>query len=173
MKQYLLLLVTLCIVNLPANAQMAKITYKNYKDAKKGISINYPSTWEIKPVEGTALFIMRPREEQDQKFMENLSLIIDPPDDLSLQEYADVARQKIPASVQKFKEIKSSFIKIGTRDFFRMVYSFNYKGQKMHDIYYVTVVNNCSYTFTCSAIDATFSKFQPVFETMMRSLKIK
>ena len=97
MKQYLLLLVTLCIVNLPANAQTAKITYKNFKDAKKGISINYPSTWEIKPVEGTALFIMRPREQQDQKFMENLSLIIDPPDDLSLQEYADVARQKIPA----------------------------------------------------------------------------
>ena len=154
-------------------SQLANPEYKTYTDAKNGITIKYPANWNKKEVEGTEFFFMRPKEEAGQKFAENINLIIDPPEDLDLIEYAGVAKTKLSNNLKDYREVSSRFVKINNRDFFEITYTFTYNKLKMYDIHYVTIQNNQSYSITCSALESTFKKFQPVFETMMKSLIIK
>ena len=147
--------------------------YKTYTDAKHGLSMQYPSTWASRTVEGTVLFLSRPVEEAGQKFTENVNLIIDPPDDLDLDEYGTVARERLPKQLTNYKELNVEKVKLGGRDYIRITYTFDFKNLKMHDVYYVMVYKNCSYNFSCSALETTYKKFFPVFEKMIGSFRVK
>ena len=146
---------------------------KTYTDATRGLSIQYPANWEPRKIDGTVFFIARPKEEQGQKFAENINLIIDPPDDLSLDEYGNVARERLPKQLKNYKELKYEKLTLGGREFFRLFYTFSYNNLQMHDVYYVTVHNNCSYNFSCSALESTYQRFFPVFQKMLASFKVK
>jgi hypothetical protein len=146
---------------------------QTYSNAQKGITLQLPANWIKKEVPETVFFFKRPKEEAGQTFAENISLITNPPDDLSLEEYATVARNKLREQIAGFHEVKFDYIKINKRQFFRIIYSFTYGSNKMKDIYYVTMKDGCTYDFTCSALETTFKRFFPVFEKIMHSCIIK
>jgi hypothetical protein len=148
-------------------------TYKTYRDSKNGLSIQYPANWESRTVPNVVFFLSRPREEQGQRFTENVNLIIDPPDDLTLDEYGSVAIDRLQKQIDGFHELKHEKLKLGGREYYRLFYTFDYKGLKMHDVYYVTVYKDCSYSFSCSALENTYTRFFPVFEKMIASFRVK
>ena len=154
------------------NAQTKNIVYKKHTDSQNGVSINYPENWIKKEIKESAFFFMRPREEAGQKFMENVNLIIDPPDDLSLKEYAISAKIKMEDQMVDFKEVKSEYITMNGREYFKLIYTFTFNKLKMHDAYYITMDKGQAYNLICSATESTFGRFYPVFETMAKSFKI-
>ena len=172
LKNFLFVTCILFCAN-PLFAQNKPITYTKYTDNKNKIAIKHPANWVQKPVDGAAFFFIRPKEETGQKFAENINLIIDPPDDLSLDEYAGVARNKLKTEMKDYQEIKCEYAKYNKRDFFKINYTFTYNQLKMHDVYYVTIYQGKAYSLTCSAITTTFTRFYPVFEAMMGSFEIK
>ncbi len=166
------LIIILLILPFAVPAQTTA-AYKTFSDPKKGLSIQYPANWESRKIKGTVFFLIRPKEEAGQKFAENVNLMIDPPDDLSLLEYGDVARDKLKKQLPNYQELKWDVVKLGGRDYFRLFYTFTYNNLNMHDVYYVTVYKDQSYSFSCSAIETTFAKYAPVFEKMITSFKVK
>ena len=157
-----------------------KIAYTAYTDPKEKVSIKYPATWESKPnsavsdkdVKGVFMF-MRRYEEQGQKFRENINLVVGPAQDLYLIEYLADARTKMKQSMEGFKELKSDYIKINGLDFVRMVYEFNNSQLVIKSVLYLTVHNDKAYSLNCTALNTTFDKYYPLFETMAKSFKIK
>ena len=135
-------------------------------------SISYPSNWTKQTLEGAEFCFIRPKENANQKFRENINLVIDPPDDLSLQEYGEVAINKMSSQMDSFRVFSSGIVKINQRNFYKIVYQFKFKKLMMKDIYFITVENNRSYNFTCSALPSTFSEFQQVFEKIIRSFSL-
>ena len=166
-----------CIVlitfSVGALAQAPAAKYIPFTDAESGVTFRRPENWIKKDVAGTRFFFMRPREEPGQKFMENINLIVDPPDDLSLDEFAGVSRTKLAQQLADYHELKCDYVNYGKRAFFRIFYTFTYSNRKMHNVYSVTMVDGKAYCFTCSALDNTWDRFRPVFENMLKSIVIK
>jgi hypothetical protein len=135
-------------------------------------SFSYPANWNKQPLEGAEFCFIRPKENASQKFRENINLVIDPPDDLTLQEYGEVAINKMSSQMNSFRLFSSGIVKINQRNFYKIVYQFKFKKLMMKDIYFITVENNRSYNFTCSALPSTFSQFQPVFEKIIQSFSL-
>ena len=166
-----------CIVlitfSVAALAQSPAPKSVSFSDAESGITFRHPENWIKKDVAGTRFFFMRPKEEMGQRFMESINLIVDPPDDLSLDEFAGVSRTKLAQELADYHELKCENVKYGKREFFRIFYTFTYSGRKMHNVYNVTMVDGKAYCFTCSALETTWDRFKPVFETMLHSIVIK
>ena len=168
------MLLLFLVVNGFAQKQAAeKIAWKTYTDAKEKVSVKYPATWEQKQVENTMFFFMAPYTHDGQKFRENINMVSGPAEDLYLVEYLVDARTKLGQSVEGFKELKSQYIKIGGRDFARMIYTFKFKDKVFKDAYYLTLNKGKAYSLVCSALEGSFDEYYPVFEKIARSIKIK
>jgi hypothetical protein len=150
-----------------------KVTYTTYTDPKEQVSIKYPATWEHKPYSTSVFMFMRPVEEKGQKFRENINLVVGPAQDLYLVEYLADARKKMNESMEGFKELKSEYIKINGLDFVRMVYEFTNSKLVIKSVLYLAIHNDKAYSLNCTALDNTFDRFYPLFETMAKSFKIK
>jgi len=153
--------------------QEKKQAYSVYHDKIDLFRIDYPSNWEKRDMHGIDLFFIRPMEERGQRFEENMNIIIDPPDDLSLQEYADVGVEKLANQLDSFRVYSSDFVKINNMDFYKLEYGFKYKSSDMHDLFYITVKDHRSFNFTFSAIDGSYKKYYPVFQRMINSFSFE
>lgn len=150
-----------------------KIVFKTYSDPKEKVSIKYPATWEKHPYSTSVFMFMRPVEEKGQKMRENINLTVGDAQDLYLIEYLIDARKKMKEQVEGFKEINSEYIKINKLDFVRMIYQFTNKNLVIKSVLYLAVENGKAYSLNCTALDTTFDRFYPLFETMAKSFRIK
>ncbi len=154
-------------------AAPTKVVFKTYTDTKEKISIKYPATWEQMPHPTSVFKLMRPVEENGQRMRENINLVVGPAQDLALIEYLEDARKKYKEGFDGFKELKSEFIKINGIDFVRMVYVFTNSKQAIKCVLYLAVNNDKAYSLNCTALEGTFDRFYPLFETMAKSFRIK
>ena len=149
------------------------VMFKSYSDAKEKVSIKYPSTWTKIPYSEAVFKFARPVEERGQRLRENMILVVGPAQDLALIEYLEDARKKYKESIPDFRELKSQFIKINGIDFVRMVYQFPNSGLMIKSVLYLAVHNDKAYSLNFNALNNTFDKYYPAFETMAKSFKIK
>lgn len=169
----LVAIIVACMLVMCVHAQK-KIEYKTYNDKQKGYIIKYPSTWGNKAMEGAEFFLHRPVEEPGQKFMENMNLVTGPAGDAYLVEYVMNAERKMKEQMPDFKIIGGGYGKIGELDVFRMFYTFSAGNGKfkMHNVLYIMLKDEKAYSLTGSALESTFKRFFPIFDTMSNSFRI-
>jgi hypothetical protein len=172
MKKVLTIIAVL-VATLNVSAQQKAITYKTYVDKKKGYQIKYPSNWVNKDMQGAEFFIARPVEEVGQIFMENINMVKGEAEDLYLVEYVMDAERKMQRDMRDFKPIKGRYVKIGELDAYQMFYTYSYNDKyHMHNVLYIILKDGKAYSITGSALESTFTRFYPIFETMAQSLRI-
>jgi hypothetical protein len=169
----LVALVVACVLVVCAYAQK-KTVYKTYSDKQKGYTIKYPSNWNNKTAAGAEFFLYRPVEEPGQKFMENMNLVTGPTEDMYLVEYVKSAEEKMKKEMPDFKIIGGGYGKIGSLDAFQMFYTFSARNgkYKLHNVLYIMVKDDKAYNLTGSALESTFNRFLPIFDTMSNSFRI-
>uniref|UniRef100_A0A0N4ZHB6 Lipoprotein n=1 Tax=Parastrongyloides trichosuri TaxID=131310 RepID=A0A0N4ZHB6_PARTI len=84
---------------------------KDYSD--KDLTISYPETWENMTYPKTVFLLIRPVEEQGQKFRENVNLIISESKGLTLDEYGALAKLQLQKHLKNVEIITTNNKTIG------------------------------------------------------------
>ncbi|GIV28845.1 MAG: hypothetical protein KatS3mg027_2659 [Bacteroidia bacterium] len=146
---------------------------KTYTDNETGVSINYPSTWEYRENPRTVFILIRPLEKEGQVFRENVNLIINDDQDLTLQEYTGVAKMQLRKQLQGYKELSTETVELGGKQYTRIIYQHSINNLSLQVAYYILLQNGKAYNLTCSSTQIDFEKYLPVFEKMVSSLTVR
>ncbi|NJO91567.1 MAG: hypothetical protein HC831_23345 [Chloroflexia bacterium] len=142
--------------------------------SKNEYSISYPSDWELNETGqmGTKFLIFSDIESENDKFRENINLIIQ---DLSsysidLEQYKNISKEQISSML-----INASIYEVSKKnswglDYYKLVYSGMQDDLNLKFVQYYWVENKTAYILTFTAEQKTFDKFWPVGEKIMDGL---
>ena len=156
-------------------SQTNNITLKTHAD--KDFSIKYPSNWELNS-EGkmtTSFVLFAPLESAQDKFKENINLIIQ---DLSgynidLDAYTAISEQQLKKAVVNFKLIESKQIKNEKDTYHHIIYEGEQAGFKLHFQQQYRVKNNKAYVLTFTAELQSVKRFSEVATKILNSFQLK
>lgn len=146
--------------------------YKVYVDNKNNIRIKYPSSWAKLNDTRTTFLIIRPIEKSGQVFRENINLIISDNQGLDIDKYNKAARHQLQKRLIGYKEEKVGTVLLDGKLFHQVNYEHQLGNLNLKVLYYFFVRKNKVYQFTCSTTKENYTTFMPIFEFMMKSLKI-
>ena len=156
-------------------SQTNNITLKTHAD--KEFSIKYPSNWELNS-EGkmtTSFILFAPLESAQDKFKENINLIIQ---DLSgytidLDAYTAISEQQLKNAVTNFKPIESKQIKNEKDSYHHIIYEGEQAGFKLYFQQQYRVKNNKAYVLTYTAEQQSVKRFSDVATKILNSFQLK
>jgi serine/threonine-protein kinase len=156
-------------------SQTNNITLKTHAD--KEFSIKYPSNWELNS-EGkmtTSFILFAPLESAQDKFKENINLIIQ---DLSgytidLEAYTAISEQQLKNAVVNFKLVESKQIKNEKDTYHHIIYEGEQAGFKLHFYQQYRVKNNKAYVLTFTAELQSVKRFSEVATKILNSFQLK
>jgi hypothetical protein len=163
------------IKNIVIIAMALMQSLQSYSQAMKeysgnGLTISYPDTWENMTYPNTVFLLIRPLEEQGQKFRENVNLIISDSKGLTLDEYAALTKLQFPKHLTNFEIVATNNKIIGGKSCKELVYRHDHNDLQLKVVYYLFIINDKAYEFTCSTLQSNYNYYYPVFSNMMNSL---
>jgi hypothetical protein len=170
MRAILLILITIFTLNL--NAQ-DKNCFKTYENNKEGISIKYPETWTNIENNKTIFILIRPIENEEQRFRENVNLVITPANGVKLNKYSEMSLSQMNIFLKEYKKESTVFISLNGKEYAKTTYTHNANGLQLKVAFYQTIYKGKGFNITCSALIDTFNNFAPIFEEMISSFEVK
>jgi hypothetical protein len=166
MKQLLTFIVSTSFIIVQAQEM------KTFTDDLTKTHINYPSNWDFIENPATVFILMRPIEEQGQIFRENVNLIINESQGLTLAEYLKAAQKQLATQLPNYKELEVSYVEFGGKKYARIIYQHNSNNLPLQVAYYLLIHKKKVYNLTCSSVQDSFDKYLPLFQEMMISFTI-
>ncbi|AWB44460.1 hypothetical protein DCC85_09635 [Paenibacillus sp. CAA11] len=148
---------------------------KDYENAANGISIKYPSDWQLQEgASGSLAAFLSPAEGSDDVFQENVSLTVQ---DLSaqpmnLKQYVELSENQVKNMLKGTLE-KNEATKLGDLDAHEFVYSATQNDYNLKFRQVFAVKNNKAYVATYAALEDSYDKFLDKATQTMDSLQIK
>ena len=173
--KYIFLLFLLC----------AEITYgqsdknsENWKTYKKGhYSVEYPSSWRLDTGGqfGTEFYLYSEKEDEDDQFLENISLILQDMSKTSftLKELADLTEQQIMKMITNYQNVESKEVKIGAQTFYHLAYTGEQGIYQLYFDQYFMLSKETVYVFTYTSGQDTHDDYEAVFLQLIQSFKVK
>ncbi len=144
---------------------------------EKNYSIQYPTDWESNQSGqmGTTFFLFSPLSSDQDKFRENINLLIQ---DLSghninLDKYTEISKKQVKALITNSTIIESKRVKNGSEEFHRIIYTgdqgiFHLKFEQFY-----WIKNDKAYVLTFTCEQDKFSDFSEVGEAILNSFILK
>jgi len=156
-------------------SQQKTATFKTYTG--KDFSIQYPANWALDS-EGkmtTSFVLFAPLESAQDKFKENINLIIQ---DLSgynidLDAYTAISEQQLKNAVVNFKLIETKQIKNEKDTYHHIIYEGEQAGFKLYFQQQYRVKNNKAYVLTYTAEQQGVKRFNEVATKILNSFLLK
>jgi len=171
MKTFLTLLIFVStVVTAQTNTAWKKITQSNY-------SVEYPSNWELDQTGkmGAIFFMFAPLESADDKFRENVNLMIQDLTgrNIDLDKYTEISLDQIKTQAVNGKLIESKKLKDGSGEYQKLIYTSDQNGfhLKYEQLYYVK--DNKAYLLTLTSEQNKFDEFKADGEKILNSFKLK
>jgi serine/threonine-protein kinase len=140
-------------------------------------TIQHPSDWEFKESNeyGATFYIFSPLMSDDDKFKENVNLLIQ---DLSLQnvnlnQFVEISEDQVKTIVNNGKIIESTRINTGENEFHKMIFQAEQGMYKLKFLQYYWVKNKKAYVLTFTTELDQFEDFQEIGELIMNSFVIQ
>lgn len=157
------------------NSQQEIIEWKTLDQSK--FSIQYPSTWELNQSGqmGTSFIIFSPLENDEDKFKENVNLLMQDltGQNIDLDKYVEISEGQIKTMLTNSTLIESKRVKKESEEFHKIIYSGD-QGifhLKFEQYYWVIDDKALVLTFTCETDQ--FFKFVNTGEKILNSFTQK
>ena len=140
-------------------------------------SIQYPNDWELDKSGqlGTSFVLLSPFSSQQDKFKENVNLLIQDISgyDLTLDQYVEISDSQIKKMATDGKLIESKRIKADGFESQKVIYKANQQGfnLKFEQVYWV--IGDNAYVLTLSCEETQFENYQKIGEKILNSFTIK
>jgi len=182
MKTFSLLLVLTCLISRTTYSQAKEdnnstIVHKDWKSLiEQNYSINYPENWELNGsgVMGTAFFLFSPLASEEDRFKENVNLIIEDLTGLglNLQKYTEFSMNQLSSLITDGTLIENKTINDRKLNYQKVIYTgtqgvFNLKWEM-----YCWVYKEKAYVLTFTCEENEFANYQDVGEKILNSFQI-
>lgn len=154
--------------------KMEKIDLHDWKTFEKdNYSIQYPSNWELnlQEIMGISFYLMAPLESKDDKFRENVNLIIENLTgyDIDLNAYVELSTRKLETLITNFKSIDNKKMKSGSNEYQRFEYTGEQGIYKLHFVQCVWVKDNKAFILSLTAEQSKFPDYKDISEAILSS----
>jgi hypothetical protein len=157
-------------------ASMALPQKASVKLQKELFKIQYPSKWTIdtSKMMGSEFFIFSPKENANDKFRENVNLIIQDisGQNIDLDKYAQISKEQINTMANESRIHESKKIKKGKSEFYKMIYDMKQGAFKLKIEQYYFVTNTRAYVLTLATESTKFANFKTVGEGVLNSFEL-
>ena len=168
-----LLLTALC--NYSFTMQNVSIGMKNFTHTE--FSIEYPDSWTLDTAGswGEAVGIYSPLENPEDKFSENLNVLIQDlgGQAIDLEGYKQITDQQITQLAPNGKIIESTIVTGNGDDFYRIIYTMTQAEFNLKITSICHIQNGKAYLVTFSAEEDQFEKYKTEGEKILASFRLK
>ena len=148
---------------------------QTYTHPKYLYAVDYPDSWTLREL-GGAITLSAPREDEDDKFSENVQIIAE---DLSsalqtptLIEYHRTGLANAEKFLTDFKPLEEARTEWLGRETLVMLYTASVRGEKYRFKDYKFIEGHTAYVLTYTARAADFDTFLEKAEAVMSSLRV-
>jgi len=152
--------------------------YLTYTSRKNKLSIKYPSSWnKLEGIQGTIIAFRRPKENNSEKFLENLNIVIE---ELSEKDKKATLDQYFKAGLAALKEIFPTLEVVSSFDTTlannparRNLYNYSVSGLHLKLMQMFMIVNAKVYIISYTASEENYEKYLPTINAMIDSFKLE
>lgn len=170
-----ILFTTIVFIACSQNTTKTDSIWKTLTEAE--YSIEYPQEWTINTSGqlGTEFMIFSPLDSKDDKFMENVNLIIQILNgmNINLDKYTEISLGQIKTMITNSDIIENKRIKIDGKDCQKIIYSGNQGTYKLMFEQYYWVENEKAYVLTFTTEIDKFDNYKDTGEKILNTFKIK
>lgn len=165
-----------------ANAQSDKKTgdsdSEDWKTVKeKSFTINYPATWNLDQSGqmGTSLMLFSPVESEQDKFRENVNVIIQDLKgmDIDLDKYTKISEDQVKNLITNSKIVESNRIKNGNSEYHKIIYTGEQGLFKLTFEQYYLIKKDKAYILTFTSEQDKYEDFKETGEEILNSFQLK
>jgi hypothetical protein len=181
-KMLLLLLLLSCLAGAQANSQQiadkpATISNKWKQLDRSNYSLQYPVDWDLKESGdmGTVFVILAPLESKEDKFRENVNLIIEDlkGQSIDLDRYAELSKGQLKSVLTNFNLIDGQKKNNGDREYFKAIFTWDDATFRLKVEQYYWVVNGKAYVLTFTSEQDKFANFSETGEKILNTFTFK
>lgn len=144
---------------------------------QSNFSIQYPSAWELNESgqQGTTFIVLSALESGDDKFRENVNLVIQDltGHNLRLDEYTVISVDQIKTMIPNSSLLENKKMSANNTDFQKVIYTGEPGTYKLKFEQYYFVLDNKAYVLTLTCEQDKFDQFKDVGERILNSFTIK
>ena len=133
-----------------------------------------PTGWDVKADDGDEVVALEPKESKDDKFRENVSVIVENvKEGTGLDEYVERRVRDMKRLSESFSLGRSARADLGGVTARRLVYSMTFAGVKLKCVAFIAVRGAHGYVVTCAAEPHRFDRLLPLFKECVESFRFK
>jgi hypothetical protein len=140
-------------------------------------TIQYPSSWDLDQSGqfGSTFFLFSPISSEQDRFRENISLIIQDLSayNLSLEEYVNLSKDQVKSMITNSSAVDTKTMKAKGREYAHITYTGDQGEFSLHFDQYVWLINKKAYIITFTTQQSTFEEFKTGGFDVMNSFVIK
>jgi hypothetical protein len=157
------------------SATLTKLNWKTLDE--NDYSIQYPADWELNQggVMGTSFILFSPLETSQDKFRENVNLLIQDLSghNLDLNKYVELSERQVKTLITNSTLIESKRVKTDSDEYHQIIYTGDQGMFKLKYEQYCWVQNDKVYLLTLTCEHDKFFLFKEVGEAILNSFTLK
>ncbi len=141
---------------------------------KPNFSIQYPATWELNQSGqmGTSFILFSALESDQDKFRENINLLIQEGKNIDLNKFTEISESQIKTLATNAHIIESKRLKKDI-EYHKIIHTADQGIFHLEFEQYYWVINDKAYILTFSAEHTKFENFKTTGEKILNSFKLK
>lgn len=140
-------------------------------------SIQYPSAWQLDQSGqmGTSFLLLSPSESKEDKFKENINLLIQPlpAPDFDLDKYTQLSEEQVRTMMPNSQVIESKRMKSGKDAYHKMTFSGDQGPYHLKFEQFYWIIDNKAYILTFTSEQDKFATYAATGEKIMNSFVLK
>jgi hypothetical protein len=148
----------------------------NTKISKDNFTIEYPKPWRLDTsrMMGTELIAFSPLENSQDKFSENVNVIIQDlgGKNIDLEKYKQITEQEIATMVADGKVIESFIVKNSKNNFFKIVYTMTQNTRRQKIISVCFIKDNKAYLATFTSELDKYDAYKKIGDEILNSFSL-
>jgi len=150
-------------------AELTEFTGKNYK-------LQYPASWTLDTSKslGPAIFFFSPPENADDKFRENVNVVIQDlrGEDINLARYKEITDKQVKDLASDGEILESSILRKNSQEFYRITYLMSQGKFRVKITSVCFIQNEKAYLSTFSAEVDKYDAYKKTAEQILASFKV-
>lgn len=139
--------------------------------------VQYPSSWELNQSgqQGTTFIVLSAMESADDKFRENVNLIIQDltGHNLGLDEYTVISTDQIRHMIPNSSILENKKMSTANHEFQKVIYTGEPGTYKLKFEQYYFVIDKQAFVLTLTCEQDKFDQFEEVGERILKSFRLK
>lgn len=148
--------------------------WKTYEDSN--YTIQYPPNWELdlKGEMRTSFILFSPSENENDKFIENVNLIIQDLKgmNMNMDKYVEISEEQLKTMITNSVLIESKRVKDKNPEYHKLIYTGNQESLQFQFEQYLWIINEKAYILTLTCEINKFSEYKEVGEKILNSFSL-